>query len=391
VLSNIAEVWPDTEPPVAVCKDIAVVLGQDGTASITADSVDGGSTDNCGIVTKAIDKNVFTTDDIGVNTVVLTVWDAAGNSDSCEAQVTVMQSDLPSVPLVLGADAPGLGGPTGDLTLMGLADEFAWLRLWVRPPGALHFTNAGDFVADGCGHWEFTFTFEDTGVYTFRVGARDVAGNWAWTDDLELELNPSIPIETVMLQQEVNGYTGTTDTWIGAWEPDAADGMDNRLRIRFGDDRSALIKFDLEGVIPGSANILYANLGVYSTFQSNMAALTMEAYQMKAAWAEEEATYNMADAMTPWQAAGGNGDLDREMVPEDSALFTEAQAWYAFDVTDAAKEWLADPTANFGLMLKGTDGTSVQYNIASSEFESACRRPALFIIFSGASPLALVQ
>ena len=391
MLSNIEEVWPDVKPPMAVCKNITVVLGDDGTVMIAPEDVDGGSTDNCGIVHRSLDKSTFTTDDIGVNTVTLTVYDAASNYASCQAEVTVLPSDVPSVPLILGADAPGLGGPTGDLTLMGLADDFAWLRMWVRYPGALHFTNAGDFVADGCGHWDFTFTFEESGVYTFRVGARDVAGNWAWTEDLELELSPSVPIETIMLQQEVDGYTGTTDTWIGAWEPDTADGADNRLRVRYGDDRSALLKFDLDGVIPDSAQVLYANMGVYSIFQSNISEMSLEAYAMKAAWVEEEACYNMADALTPWEAAGGNGDLDREMIAVGSSVFSQEQAWYSFNVTGLVQQWLADSASNQGMMIKGSESTSVQYNIASSEYEAACRRPALYIIFTGASPLTMVQ
>ena len=39
----------DSTPPTAVCQDITVQLDANGTVSITAADIDGGSFDNCGI------------------------------------------------------------------------------------------------------------------------------------------------------------------------------------------------------------------------------------------------------------------------------------------------------------------------------------------------------
>ncbi len=54
----------DTEPPVAICKDITVFLNAAGNASIVAADVDNGSTDNCAIASRTIDKNTFNCSDI---------------------------------------------------------------------------------------------------------------------------------------------------------------------------------------------------------------------------------------------------------------------------------------------------------------------------------------
>ena len=86
----------DTEDPVARCTEISVNLSEDGTASIGAGDVDGGSSDNCGIVSREVVPDTFTCANFGANTVTLTVADAAGNTDQCQATVTVQDDVAPT-------------------------------------------------------------------------------------------------------------------------------------------------------------------------------------------------------------------------------------------------------------------------------------------------------
>ncbi|MCB9317240.1 MAG: ricin-type beta-trefoil lectin domain protein [Lewinellaceae bacterium] len=67
----------DTTPPVAKCRDRVL----SALTVPTANTIDNGSTDNCGIATKTIAN-------VSGNTWKLTVTDAAGNSSSCTAAVT---------------------------------------------------------------------------------------------------------------------------------------------------------------------------------------------------------------------------------------------------------------------------------------------------------------
>ncbi len=87
----------DPVAPTAVCKDITVVLDVNGQATIVAADIDGGSTDNCGSVTISIDPNdgTFDCSDAGVNGVALIVTDQSGNSDTCIANVTVVDGEPP--------------------------------------------------------------------------------------------------------------------------------------------------------------------------------------------------------------------------------------------------------------------------------------------------------
>lgn len=80
---------PDV-PPVVICRNINVFLGNGGAVSITPSDIDAGSYDPDGTITSmTVVPNTFNCSNIGMNTVVLTVTDDDGNSASCTATVLV--------------------------------------------------------------------------------------------------------------------------------------------------------------------------------------------------------------------------------------------------------------------------------------------------------------
>ena len=84
--------------PVAVCKNIAVALDENGQATISAEDVDGGSYDpEDGPIELSIDKPTFTCDDLGENVVILTVTDNEGAPAACTSSVTVMDNSPPII------------------------------------------------------------------------------------------------------------------------------------------------------------------------------------------------------------------------------------------------------------------------------------------------------
>ncbi|MFP4501979.1 MAG: PhoPQ-activated protein PqaA family protein [Candidatus Hydrogenedentota bacterium] len=96
----------DTQPPEANCKTRAVTLhlGANGTASLTTDRVDAGSSDSCGSVRLFLSQTVFNHTDIGTSSVTLTVVDEAGLRDACTADVTITS----------GAEGEGEGEGEGE-------------------------------------------------------------------------------------------------------------------------------------------------------------------------------------------------------------------------------------------------------------------------------------
>ncbi|MFK7983451.1 MAG: 3-coathanger stack domain-containing protein, partial [Saprospiraceae bacterium] len=81
----------DVTPPMVICN--AIVIGLNGgIAEVFPTDIDGGSVDNCGIASMSLDKTTFDCNDIGMNTVTLTVVDLKGNSSACVTTVLVQDN-----------------------------------------------------------------------------------------------------------------------------------------------------------------------------------------------------------------------------------------------------------------------------------------------------------
>jgi hypothetical protein len=79
----------DNEDPVAICQNVTIQLDATGNTSVTALAVNNNSTDNCGIQSYSLSKTDFVCSDLGEKTVTLTVTDLSGNTNTCEATITV--------------------------------------------------------------------------------------------------------------------------------------------------------------------------------------------------------------------------------------------------------------------------------------------------------------
>jgi len=78
-------------PLQAHCQDIFVQLDENGQASISPEDVDFGSYASCGALALSVSPAAFTCEDVGINTVTLSVMDDDGEAANCTAQVTVGQ------------------------------------------------------------------------------------------------------------------------------------------------------------------------------------------------------------------------------------------------------------------------------------------------------------
>ncbi|WP_274474663.1 HYR domain-containing protein [Mangrovimonas aestuarii] len=85
----------DNESPIAACHNHTVQLDASGNASISAEDIDNGSSDNCGIASMSVSPNSFDCSDVGANTVTLTVTDVNGNTSTCTSTVTVQDNVAP--------------------------------------------------------------------------------------------------------------------------------------------------------------------------------------------------------------------------------------------------------------------------------------------------------
>lgn len=80
----------DAAAPLVKTKNLTVQLNSAGQATITADQVDDGSTDEGGIASRMLSKTSFDCSNVGPNSVTLSVTDKAGNVGTGTATVTVV-------------------------------------------------------------------------------------------------------------------------------------------------------------------------------------------------------------------------------------------------------------------------------------------------------------
>ncbi len=81
----------DTEDPLAVCESGLEFTLENGEVTITAEQIDGGSTDNCQIADLELSRYTF--DQASDYEIELTVTDAAGNTDTCETTITILPGE----------------------------------------------------------------------------------------------------------------------------------------------------------------------------------------------------------------------------------------------------------------------------------------------------------
>ncbi len=165
--------FTDVIPPTASCKPATITLSN-GTATITPSDIDNGSTDECGTVTLSVSPSQFDCSNIGANNVTLTVMDAAGNTSTCMAVVTVV-GVIPSCTITaIPSNNIYTGGIPTNIYL-GYGPQSVTLN--VTPSGGAPFSyswSGSNLSCTNCAAPVFTPTAE--GVYNFTVTVTNTYG-----------------------------------------------------------------------------------------------------------------------------------------------------------------------------------------------------------------------
>lgn len=148
----------DSTPPTVICPDTTLFLDSLGTLTISAQTVGGGSFDNCSIVASTISQASFVCADTGLIPLNLTFTDPSGNTTPCSLILTLRDSTPPTV-------------------LCQTFDIFLNSGGGVIGAGAI---DAGSF--DGCGIdtlylSQTFFTCADVGATPVTLYGQDVSGN----------------------------------------------------------------------------------------------------------------------------------------------------------------------------------------------------------------------
>ncbi len=174
-------------PPTANCQDVTVELDLSGNGSLAASEVDHGSTDNCGITSRTLSQTAFTFSDLGVQTVSLVVSDASGNTDNCNAAVTVELTftiEALCQDVTVNLDASGNGSTTAAAVNNGSSASLGIASLTL---------DNYDFTCADVGNNTVTLTvtdnFSNTATCTATVTVNDNVLPTALCQNLTIELN----------------------------------------------------------------------------------------------------------------------------------------------------------------------------------------------------------
>lgn len=179
----------DNELPEAICQDLTIALDNFGDASIADSDINDGSNDACGIQSTTLSQTTFDCEDLGANSVVLTVMDNNDNFSTCEASVTVQDNITPWVlcggPVSRNSDAGECGALISELPAPLYGDNCAFIveyEIEGIPSGALPPYNdqgSGDLLSYffPVGTAVITYTVTDasgnTGTCSFTVTVTD--------------------------------------------------------------------------------------------------------------------------------------------------------------------------------------------------------------------------
>lgn len=163
----------DNLPPVVACQDIDVYLNSNGSATISAASIDAGSTDNCAIASRTFSGGAtsmtFNCNDIGTDSVTLVVTDIYGHSDSCIAYVTVRDTINPNAlcnGITIDLTQTGSVGLTigGGLYNVGSGLDNCTIDTMYVTPDTIRCSDIGDiiFTLTAIDHSGNTATCQDT-------------------------------------------------------------------------------------------------------------------------------------------------------------------------------------------------------------------------------------
>lgn len=156
----------DNQPPVAKTKTITATL-VNGTVSISANDVNDGSYDNCGIASMSISKSIFNCNNIGNNSIEFTVSDINGNTNTTYVNITVVGSTPTATIQIVPSETTFTGGNANNIYL-GYGAQSARLNVtanggapytynWTGSTGLNNYTSSNPvFTPSTAGNYSFT-------------------------------------------------------------------------------------------------------------------------------------------------------------------------------------------------------------------------------------------
>jgi len=217
----------------------------------------------------------------------------------------------------------------------------------------------GDFNCDGLGTIAFGYPFSDWdgdvdsgAVLVFECGTASV-----------VYLGPSHDAYITSTIAENTNFGQAPNLLVGLAQTPSGENFVDRT----------FIAFDVQAALPPSVEIQSAALRLYQyypAFSIDHTPVPVNAYRVLMPWYENTVTWNNQPSVDASTAVA-------QLTPSDYAGYKE------WDVTQAARDWVAGVTPNFGLALRNAIETAPMNERAFYSKEAADNLPQIRIAFSG--------
>jgi hypothetical protein len=222
------------------------------------------------------------------------------------------------------------------------------------------------------------------GAYTVTAVAVDNVGGMTKSAGITFTVNATL--STSVLQRDLNGYTGVSDTFLDGFLLTTVHGGSDPLYLD-GSLYTPLVRFAIfqseGGPVPDGAIFQSATLSLYKQYYDE----TLQLNALLGSWVESEATWQQRASGVPWSAGGAAGaDRDYVSAPDVQVIPSFNPGWVDFDVSTRAQQW-SDHGGNFGWRLSQTTAGGNAKTFHSSEYTAdPSLRPKLTVVYSSGAP-----
>lgn len=243
------------------------------------------------------------------------------------------------------------------------------------------YTGTTLLFTDYSAPYSYDWVDADIGNHTLQAKAYDNLGQSATSLNVGIQVLPGAQ-GTVTLQDGLDGYTGTRDTYLSSYSKTSKYGTSSVLYIE-STAYAPILKFAIfqseGGPIPDNAVIQSATLSVY---KASVYDFTIGLRNVLCNWNELDTSWNQCNASAAW-ATPGAGLEGTDVSPQVTSVYTAWGAgWVNFDVLSSVNGWKTSPNNGWKMYRVSGDGANLK-TFRSSEYSTDITlRPKLVITYS---------
>jgi len=306
------------------------------------------------------------------------VSNSGGSATSNAATLTVIANPPPTITSAATAtpNPASVGQSVAFTVAAGDTDSDTLTYSWSFGDGA---TGSGASVSHA---------YSAAGTFTATATVSDGHGN-SVSSSVSVSVTGTTTTATVVLQNGLNGYSGTADTFVNGYTGHQDANFSTSTQLRTGPVAgpfNTLVRFAIfageGGPVPSGATITSATLSLYRP--TNYPG-TLTVNRLLVNWVETQATWNRFNSSAFWNTAGATGAGTDILATPDTTLTTtnSRNTWIAMNVTTGVQAF-AGGTANNGWRIVDTAGSNFNSYNSREYTTDATLRPKLSITYTSA-------